>query len=210
MSQKTEMNTIQDQSIDYKTVTIVCVVGEIYRALLRFSSHALLTDSSGGPGVGKGTQCTRLAADLRLVHISVGELLREVALQNSSNRDANVQIEAVMRNASLVSYHYVRDALDACLIQHIQHGKINFLVDGFPRSMEQAQFFDRGESIFFQLRLFITEEVIEELTVIADLESQVDSSLSLLGRYYARANDEESEDVWKSGRHNRDFSKKIH
>lgn len=148
------MNTFQASSIDYDTAKIVCVVGKIYRELLRFSSQPLLIESPGGPGVGKGTQCTRLAADLGLVHISVGELLREDALRPSVNRDVDAQIESVMRNASLMPYHYVRDVLDACLIQHIQHGRINFLVDGFPRSMEQTQFFDRGESIFFSNKAF--------------------------------------------------------
>ena len=53
-----------------------------------------------------------------------------------------------MGNASLVPYYYVRNILDLCLIKHTQNGRSNFLIDGFPRSEEQAQFFNEGESIF--------------------------------------------------------------
>ena len=127
----------------------------------------------GGPGVGKGTQCARLAADLGLVHISVGELLREDAVMPSLNRD--LQIETIMRNASLVPYYYVRNILDICLVKHMRNGRVNFLIDGFPRSKEQAQFFDGEESI-------IPIEVFKEerLTVIAGLEGKGSSLLSLL------------------------------
>lgn len=38
----------------------------------------------GGPGVGKGTQCSRLAVDLGLEHISVGDLLRKESQRPSS------------------------------------------------------------------------------------------------------------------------------
>ncbi|KAF2113719.1 cytidylate kinase [Lophiotrema nucula] len=39
---------------------------------------------SGGPGVGKGTQCTRLAEEFGFSHISVGDLLREEAKRPES------------------------------------------------------------------------------------------------------------------------------
>lgn len=52
-----------------------------------------------------------------------------------------------MGNASLVPYYYVRNILDLCLTKHMQNGRSNILIDGFPRSEEQAQFFIGKESI---------------------------------------------------------------
>lgn len=101
--------------------------------------------------MGKGTQCTRLAADLGLVHISVGDLLREDAIKPTPNRD--FQIETIMSNASLVPYYYVRNILNLCLINHMQNGRSKFLIDGFPRSKEQAQFFSDEENILSHQKL---------------------------------------------------------
>ena len=167
------MEMSQEASVDYEAATIICVIGEIFKALLFPFSEVLLTTHSGGPGVGKGTQCTRLAADLRLVHISVGDLLREDALRPSLNHD--LQIKTIMSNASLVPYYHVRNVLNLCLIKHMQNGRSNFLIDGFPRSEEQAHFFEGGESI-----LSTRASLVGKLTVATGLESKGSSSLSLL------------------------------
>ena len=80
-----------------------------------------------------------------------------------------------MSNASLVPYYYVHNILDLCLIKHMQNGRANFLIDGFPRSKEQAQFFGKEGSM-------IQTKALREgrLTVIAGLGSKGTSSLSLL------------------------------
>ena len=44
---------------------------------------SLLTKSSKSAGVGKCSQCLRLAADLRLVQVSVGASLREEAMKST-------------------------------------------------------------------------------------------------------------------------------
>ena len=53
-----------------------------------------------------------------------------------------------MNNASLVPYYYVLSILNLYLIKHMQNGRFNFLIDGFPRSKEQAQFFSEKKCIF--------------------------------------------------------------
>ena len=94
----------------------------------------------GGPGAGKGTQCTRLAKDLDLVHVSVGDLLRTLAEEPSAQN--NVHIHAAMSNGSLVSPAYVQNALGGYLDQLVLNGRTRFLIDGFPRSEQQAQIFE--------------------------------------------------------------------
>ena len=107
------------------------------------------------------------------MHISVGDLLREEALRPSLDRD--LQIESIMSSASLVPYYYVRNILNLCLIKHIQNGRASFLIDGFPRSKEQAQFFN-GEGSTFPTKVFKEGR----LTIVTGLEGKGSSSLSLL------------------------------
>ncbi|KAL2057377.1 hypothetical protein ABVK25_002430 [Lepraria finkii] len=119
------MNTVPERSVNQTEAKIVCVIG--------------------GPGVGKGTQCTRLAQDLKLVHISVGDLLRKEAEKSLDGQEFD--IKAIMGHASLVPHTYVHDVLQRCLVQHLKDGRSDFLIDGFPRSKEQAQFFKSKESV---------------------------------------------------------------
>ena len=80
-----------------------------------------------------------------------------------------------MSNASFVPYYYVRKVLNLCLAKHTQNGQTNFLIDGFPRSKEKAQFFD-GEGSRFPTKAFSEGR----LTAIAGLGGKDTSSLSLL------------------------------
>lgn len=168
------MEAAQNLSIDRGGATVVCVLGELTADHLELPSKCvaqLLTKSPGGPGVGKGTQCVRLAADLGLVHISVGDLLREEAESSSPARDFH--LETVMKTASLVPYHHVRNTLNNCLLKHVQNGRTRFLIDGFPRSKEQAQFFDQEEGL--------STAALRELThVIAGMECKGSSPIPLL------------------------------
>ena len=40
---------------------------------------------SGGPGSGKGTQCSKIAEEFGFAHLSAGDLLRKEILSNSEN-----------------------------------------------------------------------------------------------------------------------------
>ncbi len=94
----------------------------------------------GGPGVGKGTQCTWLAKDLDLVHVSVGELLR--AKSKKEPVKYGIDIEGAMRDGVLAPVEIVQETLQSFLIRETREGKSLFLVDGFPRSLEQAHYFE--------------------------------------------------------------------
>ena len=94
----------------------------------------------GGPGVGKGTQCTWLARDLELVHVSVGELLRAKAKKDPM--EDGIDIEGLMRDGLLSPVEVVLKTLKSFLVKEMKEGKSIFLVDGFPRSLEQARHFE--------------------------------------------------------------------
>ena len=94
----------------------------------------------GGPGVGKGTQCTWLTKDPELVHVSVGDLLRAKAKQDPMGD--GIDIEARMREGLLSPVEVVQSTLRSFLVKEMREGKSIFLVDGFPRSLEQARHFE--------------------------------------------------------------------
>ncbi|KAI9858943.1 MAG: hypothetical protein M1813_007245 [Trichoglossum hirsutum] len=98
----------------------------------------------GGPGAGKGTQCTRLAQDLSLVHISVGDLLRTE--KENGQSETGELIDMHMRGGTMVPTKITMAILKAAIGRHVESGTRRFLVDGFPRHMEQALAFEKETS----------------------------------------------------------------
>jgi len=94
----------------------------------------------GGPGAGKGTQCARLVAEYSFVHLSAGDLLR--AEQNREGSTYGSMIKDHIREGKIVPMHVTIKLLENAIGQAAAEGKFRFLVDGFPRQMDQAVKFD--------------------------------------------------------------------
>jgi adenylate kinase len=90
----------------------------------------------GIQGSGKGTQAKMLAADLDLVHISVGDIFRW-NVQNHTKLGA--QVRRVMAAGELVGDDLVESVVRDRLTQH--DWNFGFIIDGFPRDPRQAEFF---------------------------------------------------------------------
>jgi len=92
----------------------------------------------GPPGSGKGTQATRLSKTLNLPHISTGDLFRG----NIKNGTAlGHQVKKVMDSGNLVSDELVLAILfDRIGQKDCEKG---YLLDGFPRTIPQAEAFDK-------------------------------------------------------------------
>jgi adenylate kinase len=88
----------------------------------------------GPPGAGKGTQAQKLAEKLGIPHISTGDLFRdnisnetELGIQAKKYLDAGDLVPATLTNALVDDRLNAADAADG------------FILDGFPRSVEQAK-----------------------------------------------------------------------
>ncbi len=87
----------------------------------------------GGPGSGKGLLCNRLAAECGVVHLSSGDLLRnEVERQSPLGRE----VKDIMARGELVSSAIIVTLMKKHMGAH--SGK-RVLLDGFPRSVENAR-----------------------------------------------------------------------
>jgi adenylate kinase len=91
----------------------------------------------GAPGVGKGTQAKELAKMWRLPHISTGDLLRShVSRQTPMGRAA----KEIMARGELVPDSLVQAIVEDRL--HDSDAADGCILDGFPRTLEQAIWLD--------------------------------------------------------------------
>lgn len=91
----------------------------------------------GGPGAGKGTMCELAEMQLGWTHLSTGDLLR--AERESGGPSAAI-IEKVIESGQLVSDEIVVDVLKNAMERITRTtGKVNFLLDGFPRSLSNLE-----------------------------------------------------------------------
>jgi adenylate kinase len=90
----------------------------------------------GVPGSGKSTQGSILAADLDLVHISVGDIFRWNVQQHTK---MGAQVRRIMVAGELVGDDMAEAVTAERLAQH--DWNYGFVIDGFPRNPRQAEFF---------------------------------------------------------------------
>lgn len=94
----------------------------------------------GGPGSGKGTQCGKLVREKGFVHLSAGDLLR--AEQNRPGSKYGELIAQCIKEGSIVPQEVTVALLQLAITENYKNGNTRFLVDGFPRKMDQAITFE--------------------------------------------------------------------
>jgi adenylate kinase len=97
----------------------------------------------GPPGVGKGTQAESIIAEFGACHLSTGDVFRQAARGRSDAHPPSLAMGtalAAMRRGELVSdttvVELVRERAQCLTCQY------GFLLDGFPRTLEQARALD--------------------------------------------------------------------
>lgn len=112
----------------------------------------------GPPGSGKGTQAKKLSAKLSLPHISTGDLFRE---NLSNGTPLGLKVKGYLESGNLVPDDIVVDMLADRVAA--EDCKLGYLLDGFPRSIPQAEALERelGDDVdLVVLSLEVPDEII--------------------------------------------------
>eukprot|EP00884_Botryococcus_braunii_P019396 jgi/Botrbrau1/613/Bobra.0161s0009.1 len=128
----------QRWSMSVKTGRNVCVAQAVEAAAAGgagATSRPLKVMIAGPPAAGKGTQCQKIVEKYGLVHISVGDLLRaEVA----AGTPGGLKAKSFMDAGKLVPNEVVVGiVVDRLAQDDVVSG--GWLLDGYPRSAEQAE-----------------------------------------------------------------------
>jgi len=93
----------------------------------------------GPPGVGKGTQSSLISQQLNLYHLSTGDVLR-AEIQKGS--ELGQRAKKIVESGNLVSDEIMIEIVKEALKSNIKN-KDGFILDGFPRTIAQAQALDK-------------------------------------------------------------------
>ena len=113
----------------------------------------------GAPGAGKGTQATKICEKYNIPHISTGDILRA---NIKAGTPLGLQAKAVIDKGQLVSDEIVIGLIKDRLAQADCKG--GYLLDGFPRTIEQAVALDSFENVNMAINIAVNEdEVVERI-----------------------------------------------
>lgn len=131
----------------------------------------------GPPGSGKGTQSVKIAEKYNFAHISTGDIFRN---EIKNKTELGLRVQGIIESGELVP--------DELLIELLQHamskfpGKAGFVLDGFPRTCQQAKDLDEllgksSDCVSLVLELKVDEdEVIKRLLKRAQEQGRKDDT----------------------------------
>ena len=120
----------------------------------------------GAPGSGKGSQCKWITKDYNVPHVSTGDILRKnIAEETELGKKAKSYID----QGALVPDELVIDLLK-CRLNDEDCKEHGFLLDGFPRTLSQAEALDEflmesGIGIDKVINLHVPDEEIMARTI---------------------------------------------
>ncbi|KAI7901533.1 adenylate kinase-domain-containing protein [Cokeromyces recurvatus] len=145
-------NFIHKRNNNYSTLVNTC-------SILQQPLRLLLI---GCPGSGKGTQSSRLVERFGVTHVSSGDLLRKNIKEGTL---LGQQAKQYVQDGKLVPDHLLVSLINKELASQQQIKNENWLLDGFPRTLNQAKALDVtlnriSQPLNLAINLQVPEEVI--------------------------------------------------
>lgn len=115
----------------------------------------------GAPGAGKGTQCKRIVDKYGLHHLSSGDILRR---HRTEGTELGKKAQSHMDSGALVPDQII---VEMMADEIKKASKAGFVLDGFPRTVEQARELDKamasnGERIDIVLNLKMDDDIVSQ------------------------------------------------
>ncbi len=111
----------------------------------------------GAPGVGKGTYSRLLSRDLGIPELSTGDELRRLSRSETTNPLIN-KIKGIMEKGQLVGDEYMIELIQSKLT--LPEYSKGFILDGFPRTHNQAVSFEKVKNMDLVVKVHLSEEVL--------------------------------------------------
>ena len=138
----------------------------------------------GPPGAGKGTQAKIISNILDVPHLSTGDILRS---KIEKKDDLGLKVKNILASGKLVS----DDILNSIVVDKLQNDcKNGFILDGYPRTLDQAYFVNKflerlSLNLDFIFNIEIEFETLKERILKRSLEEKRDDdNLNVLETRY--------------------------
>lgn len=154
---------ISSNKVVVTAATAIGVLAATYWAYSSWTSGKKSSKSSvvfvlGGPGSGKGTNCARIVELFGYTHLSAGDLLRDERKSGSALAE---MIESYIKEGKIVPAEVTVDLLRKAMQKS---GNSKFLVDGFPRDMDNLRCWEQKmtdvANVKFLLYLSCPQEIM--------------------------------------------------
>ena len=132
----------------------------------------------GAPGAGKGTQASQIAVRYNLIHLSTGDLFRAEIAKGS---EIGLKVKSYIDAGGLAPDELTIEVFSKRL--ESGHNSAGFILDGFPRTLKQAESLDR---IFSKQELTLHGALFLEVP-----EKELIDRLLLRGKASGRSDDNE-------------------
>ena len=124
----------------------------------------------GGPGSGKGTQCTKIVEEYGVKHLSTGDLLRE---ERTKGGELGDELDRIMNEGGLVSSDLVVKLVRKNM-KELGWSEQRFLIDGFPRNDENMKAWKKGmKDVEIEFALFFD---VPDDTMVARMMKRAETS----------------------------------
>lgn len=113
----------------------------------------------GAPGTGKGTISAILNKKIGIKHISTGDIFRE---EIKNETELGLKIKSIVSSGSYVTDD-ITNAVVEKTVSLLKQQNTNYILDGYPRTIDQADFLSKlNQDKFIVILLELSEEKIVE------------------------------------------------